>query len=92
MEEEPTIRLGWVKELMPLAMLVISGLVWGMKLEARNDKLELMIQSDQKQMAQIMALLERGMLPVTAERLGALQERMRKLESDCLDRDKVNAN
>lgn len=84
--DEVTIHTRWVRDLFPIAMLLISGLVWGMKLEARYDRLEEKVLGNSEAIAQIRAELNKGMLPITAERLAVLQARIDKVEKDCTPR------
>jgi len=70
LDEEPVIKVSWLRDLFPIVMLLISGLVWGMKLEARYDKLEAQI-SDHRAHAE--------------EKLLSMDARLRQLEKDCYE-------
>ena len=80
----------FIKDLLPFAMLIISGLVWGMKLEARYDTQEQQNKVQNEKLAEISSILNRGMLPITAEKILNLQqqnmdlmERVKILEDNC---------
>lgn len=85
-EETPTINLGWIKDLFPLAMLVVSGLIWGMKLEGRADRAEDRTVALQAQVTAIQTEINRGILPITQEKVAVLDRRMTKLEQDCVEK------
>lgn len=79
----PIFRLAWLRDLIPLVAMVVAGLVWGMKLEARYDRLDERLVNIQRTADAMQALLNAGMLPITKERIESLQERIKKLEIDC---------
>ena len=83
-DDGPSIHLGWLRDLIPLVAMVVAGLVWGMKLEARYDRLDERIITLQRTTDQMQLELDSGMLPVAKEKIEALQERVKKLEIDCL--------
>lgn len=81
--DEFKIRTSWVRDLMPIGMLLVSGLVWGMKLEARADRNEERTQIQAAELAAIRAEISRGILPLTSERLTVINHRLAKIERDC---------
>ena len=92
---------GWgdVFAIMSVCGMLIAGLAWGLKLEARNDTLTLQVQGETLEITELKDLVKTGMLPVTAERMAVIQQndrelslRVNALERDCfnhkdLDRD-----
>jgi hypothetical protein len=83
--EEPVIRVSWLRDLFPIVMLLISGLVWGMKLEGRYDKLEDKLSDAHQHIASLQSTIDKGILPLASEKLSAHENRLDKLEKDCLD-------
>ena len=71
--EEPSngTRLSWLRDLVPLIAMVVAGLVWGMKLEVRNDVQTEMNQKQQQEIVLLQAQLNQGILPIAAERITA---------------------
>lgn len=84
--EEPAIKISWFRDLAPIAMLLISGLVWGMKLEARYDKLETENSYLRSEVSSLQSTINKGILPITEEKIYALTSRVITLEKDCLER------
>ena len=69
-DEDPVIKVSWLRDLFPIVMLLISGLVWGMKLEARYDRLEEKISDNETHIN---------------EKLASIEVRLRQLERDCYE-------
>jgi len=65
-------------------LLAISGLVWGMKLEARYDKLEERQISISMRIASLEELVSKGILPRSEEKINSLDRRITQVEKDCL--------
>lgn len=84
-EAEPVIRVSWLRDLFPIVMLLISGLVWGMKLEARYDKLETELADAHGHIASLQSEINKGILPITQEKLNGIDARVRQLETDCYE-------
>ena len=88
-EEISTTVRHWIRDLFPIAMLLVSGLIWGMKLEGRYDTLETRLSHMDKDIATIQqfdaqtrAMLERGILPLTQEKLSMLEAQMKIMRED----------
>lgn len=81
--EEPVIKVSWLRDLFPIVMLLISGLVWGMKLEARYDKLENQLNDAHGHISALQSEINKGILPITAEKISNLESRTKKLEENC---------
>ena len=73
---------GLFRDFAPLLMLLLSGLVWGMKLEARYDRLEARQAVILSELTEIRTDLKRGILPLTQQRLEMLERRMDRVETD----------
>jgi len=82
-EREASFR-SWIRDLFPLVLLAISGLVWGMKLEARYDKLEERQISISMRIASLEELVSKGILPRSEEKINSLDRRITQVEKDCL--------
>jgi hypothetical protein len=83
--EEPAIRVSWLRDLFPIVMLLISGLVWGMKLEARYDKLEDKLSDAHQHIASLQSTIDKGILPLAQEKIANHDSRLTKLEQDCYE-------
>lgn len=83
------------RDWIPLIALVVSGLVWGLKLESRYDVLEARLSTNEKDIAANRAALDRGILPRAEEKVSALdrqvysmQQRIERLENKHADNGK----
>ena len=81
---------GDVFAVMSLFAMLIAGLAWGLKLESRNDALQIRVEAVERARIMLEAQISQGILPVTKERLDAIQardvmmlERITNLERDC---------
>ena len=95
-QKEASFR-SWVRDLFPLVLLAISGLVWGMKLESRYDKIEERQTTMSIRVAALEEVVSRGILPRTEERfsstdrsLNNFDKRLEKLEQDCVPNNHSN--
>jgi len=66
--------------MLPLFMMVVSGLVWGMKLEARADRNAEKTEELRVEVEQLRSEISSGILPVTKERVEALSSRLAAVE------------
>lgn len=80
---EPVIKVSWLRDLFPIVMLLISGLVWGMKLEARYDRLEEKLLDAHSHISAIQTEINKGILPIAQEKITSLDTRVDQLEKDC---------
>lgn len=71
----------FIRNWTPFIMLVVSGLVWGMKLEGRYDYLEARQEQMRVNLARLEARIEPGILPIASEKIFSLQEHQHALES-----------
>jgi hypothetical protein len=90
-ESGDVIHVGWIRNVVPMLVVVSSALVWGMKLEADRASTQVIVQEQGKQIAAMQAIIGAGILPVTDERLRAsnaelaqLRHEVEQLKTDCL--------
>ncbi len=70
-----------LSSLLLIITFIISGLVWGMKLEARYDKLETNQQIIIQRLGSHQGRLDVGILPRAEERIDSIEKRLRSLEN-----------
>jgi len=75
-----TVRTAWFRDMLPLFMMVISGLVWGMKLEARADRNAENTEELRTEVTRLRAEISSGILPVAKERIDGLSSRLYAVE------------
>lgn len=73
----------WFRDWLPLVMLCIAGLVWGMKLETDIRTANTQLLHLSVQLAHIEAQVDRGILPRAEERIVQLERRALELEAVC---------
>jgi hypothetical protein len=77
----PPAWLVWTRELLPLALMFLAGIAWGLKLEARIDA-EVVANTEQARgISRLQQQADAGILPVAAERINALNARVARLEN-----------
>ncbi len=59
---------------------IVSGLVWGMKLESRYDTQDERIKALQLRSASLRAAVDKGILPRAEERIDAIERRLAVIE------------
>jgi hypothetical protein len=76
--KEPGLRIrsfGDIYHAMSIAVVMIAGVAWGLKLEAK-------IEMTQKELTSMQLLINKGILPITEERLSSLTTRMDRREQE----------
>lgn len=75
---EPGLRIrsfGDIYHAMSIAVVMIAGIAWGLKLEAKTEMV-------QKELVQLQLLINKGILPVAEERLNSLTARLDRREQE----------
>lgn len=75
----------WFRDWLPVIMLALSGLVWGMKLETNLAAHEAEARLLERRLARVEGQLEIGILPRADERLHAVEARLTRVEMLCCD-------
>ena len=71
-----------LRDWMPVGMLLISGLVWGMKLEARYDMQQDRYQQALVRVGALETRLAAGILPLAEARIQAMQKEIDALHEE----------
>lgn len=73
-----------LQSLITIALVMLSGIAWGLKLEAKiedcRSKIEDKTESIRAEIANMRATIDKGVLPVTAIRLEQIERDIRKIE------------
>jgi cob(I)alamin adenosyltransferase len=76
--KEPGLRIrsfGDIYHAMSIAVVMIAGVAWGLKLEAKIDMV-------QKELMSMQLLINKGILPITEERVNSLTARLDRREQE----------
>jgi PIN domain nuclease of toxin-antitoxin system len=89
----------WIRDLVPVITMIIAGLIWGMKLEARYDTLDIRLLEMQKQMfrieashVEILIKLDRGILPRTEEKFNRVDDQISEMRRQIYELDRTHRN
>lgn len=73
----------WFRDWMPVVMVFIAGVVWGMKLDGALTAMRGEVADMKMHLKDIDAKFAQGISPRADERLNALVDRIERLESQC---------
>ena len=76
---------GVIRDWLPMITLVVSGLVWGMKLEGNILAINATLLNMEQRLGRVEAQIGAGILPRAEEKITAVEARMAAIER-CADR------
>lgn len=85
--EKPTLALrswGDVAALVACVLFIISGLVWGLKLESKIETLNFHIITARQELAVVAAQVKQGILPIAELRIRATEDQIKELQKQIM--------